>query len=1017
MWQLQIDSIGFFEKFFYSKYYTIEVKKTANPGCFDVVLCKTQFKIEKPGTFDITAAVVPVAGCEIDGSIAYKLLLKRNGNIICESSVFEMQVNNLCNSCLKDKIISLKAVSVDYSDFTEDRFKCAELVINPMPGIKIGDRDAKVTVKAKYGNNEYDCVLGETSDNNNATFLLDGEKRTLPVFVCKNGLPFPNPGDRIKIEASCSYETCKKQNVIEAVYAKYDFDPRYNHLCVEVLETDITGGEKKTRLENGKSAAYELQEVHLSDDGYVTKTVVIKNVATETIPGQIDRGIKIEDIKTLFTGDEKRITGKCSSDWSSTVANKELTVQHNSIEIPIKLDFNAIENIAVKDNCGYMLWSQKIEFTYEEPHYKEVSDEMGNKSVEIDDKKSIKENFSCNISFKLYRKPPKYWYSLDFGTSAIAVYKAWQNDNGEFKPDFVPLDVIKKRLLMENFAAKERHKLQDRKVPSPLIASSIYANSAYKKDVEVEGKGFKDEEIWLSPSTGMVTPSDQLPCLKNMIGHQYIPSIVDCQIGKMTVDRVFETAYKQLCNYYLKEYEIETLLLTVPNTFTPVQIEKIKEIVLSTIPTLREDKLTFVSESDAVLCSYVKKTIDDDQAKKERLYNVTGRQGEYVLVFDMGAGTLDISYALVSRNKDGKYKLDIKDRVGVNKAGNYIDYLLGEIICDLVLFLKDNNEEDPVYKKLRALISYDTNIVNYAMNNQFKDYLRNIVKPLLNKEASTILPAPEVNNNSPVWRLGGIDVDVFKDISMGDIVGHEKFKDFVRSCTSDIIDGIKRRNTVNKNLLKIDTVIISGRGASLNVIRDGLVEAVNNGNAVARNSDRRCYNITGGYSPFSMDDILINGHKESQDNITPLKTVVACGALDYMLFTQYNSDGFTITKRENYGSYGIIKIMATGQREWISFIDTNKGVQDYTQELPMNGVTAIHLCHTYSTTPAYDMDMTTVLDRYVLNAPVNRMAFNLSIRDNKVTYKAGNRILTINYHDDYSNENLRKSLWPIVYQN
>lgn len=1022
LWQLKVDSLNFFEKNFYNRTCIIEVQKITNDDYFNVTLSTTQFDITEFKSISITANITPTNGRRLDGKIAYKLLLKRNGNTILESPIFEMTINNLCHKCAEYDIITLKAKPVIYSDYSGNEFQCAELEINPIPlNIKIGTT-ITISLKAKYGVNEFACRLDNyvAGAGNLYSIQLNGERRIIPVFISKNGLPLPNPDDYIKVEAICRFQTCCEQIIKKEVSTKYGFDPRYNRLRVEITETDIRGEEITTLLNNGNT--YNLKEIYLLDSGCVTKTIVVRNTATQATDGHINRGIKIDSIKTCFTGEEERIEGVPSQEWNNSIKDLNLVVDNNSIdnnsiEIPIKIDFDAIKNVTVKNNCGYMLWSLKIDLEYEETHYKEVLDQMENKVIVIDEQNTLKNEFSCNIEFKLYRKNPVFWYSLDFGTSAIALYKSRQNHNGVFEITPIALDRIKKELLLNNFTGKgESFKIQDRHLPAPLIASNIYMNHSYSKNDVV--KKFKDERLWLSPSASMVTPSAQLPCLKNMIGHRYIPQIIDNEFGNIEVDSVFEEVYKQLCKYYLTysdDNKIESLLLTVPNTFTPVQIEKIRNIVLTSIPTLREDKLNFISESDAVLCSYVKNTINNAESKKIRLYNKAGTTGEYVLVFDMGAGTLDISYALVSRNADDKYKLDVIDRIGVNKAGNYIDYLLGEIICDLVLYLKNNKEEDSTYKRLKGLISFDTNIVDYALNNQFKDYLRNKVKPLLNSEASTTLPAPDTNNSNPVWKLGGINVDVFKLISIGDILEHDKFKNYLKSCAYDVIDGIKQRNTCNKNKLKIDTVIISGRGTSLNAIREAIVSVVNNNELVSYAARRRCYDfITGKYC--QLDEALINNNEtDTQGAITPLKTVVARGALDYMIFSLYNSSSFTINKREHYGSYGVILIRPT-HNEWVKFIDTKNNQLVYNNTLSTVGVTAIYLCHSYSTNPADDYDMTTVLDRRTSLPPIDKMAFFLSINGNIVNYKVGNTQITIDYHNDYCNENLRKSLWPVVYQ-
>ena len=118
-----------------------------------------------------------------------------------------------------------------------------------------------------------------------------------------------------------------------------------------------------------------------------------------------------------------------------------------------------------------------------------------------------------------------------------------------------------------------------------------------------------------------------------------------------------------------------------------MHIKKIREIVMNEISTLQEDKLMFISESDAVLWSYIKKTRNNIPEFRKSLKE-TRNNIERILIFDMGAGTLDISYAeckdQCDDNNKFKCEIDIKAKIGVNKAGNYIDYLLGEIILKIM---------------------------------------------------------------------------------------------------------------------------------------------------------------------------------------------------------------------------------------------------------------------------------------------------------------------------------------------
>lgn len=84
-----------------------------------------------------------------------------------------------------------------------------------------------------------------------------------------------------------------------------------------------------------------------------------------------------------------------------------------------------------------------------------------------------------------------------------------------------------------------------------------------------------------------------------------------------------------------------------------------------------------MSESDAVSAYYLQNW---DSFNKGR--NIS--EDETVLVYDMGAGTLDITLFSKRKNENGKIEVNILGKIGTGKAGNYLDYIISEIINEKV---------------------------------------------------------------------------------------------------------------------------------------------------------------------------------------------------------------------------------------------------------------------------------------------------------------------------------------------
>ena len=110
----------------------------------------------------------------------------------------------------------------------------------------------------------------------------------------------------------------------------------------------------------------------------------------------------------------------------------------------------------------------------------------------------------------------------------------------------------------------------------------------------------------------------------------------------LKVDNVFFEAYSTLFKFFIlpsieNVNKVNKLILTYPNTYTPVHLNSLKNIAQKVFPSIRQGYLQFVGESDAVAAYYMNHWAEyhhkDDNIEDD----------ETVLVYDMGAGTLDIT--------------------------------------------------------------------------------------------------------------------------------------------------------------------------------------------------------------------------------------------------------------------------------------------------------------------------------------------------------------------------------------
>ena len=119
------------------------------------------------------------------------------------------------------------------------------------------------------------------------------------------------------------------------------------------------------------------------------------------------------------------------------------------------------------------------------------------------------------------------------------------------------------------------------------------------------------------------------------------------------------------------------VIISHPNTFTTFHKQKLHDIAWQALNKrlgiALPERIRLISESDAVAYHYCRQRMLDNKRK-------TGE--ERLLVYDFGAGTLDLSLVQIRWNKEGTYpeQWQVENRLGVPIAGNYLDSLLARLI-------------------------------------------------------------------------------------------------------------------------------------------------------------------------------------------------------------------------------------------------------------------------------------------------------------------------------------------------
>jgi hypothetical protein len=493
--------------------------------------------------------------------------------------------------------------------------------------------------------------------------------------------------------------------------------------------------------------------------------------------------------------------------------------------------------------------------------------------IETDQGEDIHRKLLVIIPLILEKLPGRNWLCIDFGTSAIAAALGTSETI-----DRIPLQEIKvpdgmslQKYDPENSEVKSRY----------LLPSWVICDADTRKAFEIQARpGFplyypKDgkEKLSLTPGepdfVGLPALSGQflmhqngddvrdriIYSLKSWLGKSasYIPLKTEVTYqedgklvkrDKLPLEKVMKSSLAALAEAYLlvsELYRADRFVLTHPNTFTSRHKEMFRRIAYEAFGKrfniALEERIQLISESDAVAYYYC----------WEQMKTLSLSGPERILVYDFGAGTLDLSLVKVEWESDPNCyprSWQVEGRIGVPVAGNYFDELLARLVDRL---LSDENiigtsEIEYQYKVVGK--SYITNKVS-AHSFAIIDLWRNIREAKHSWDGQSALEIRVgrlggdtgivkvgksgniklLNTKSPVDEFGlpiaGLftkDLSIYLSIPSEQVHGDEKISEFVEFVTETVIDELFHTSTVVPD--SVNTVVISGRGAKWPKLRD-----------------------------------------------------------------------------------------------------------------------------------------------------------------------------------------------------
>lgn len=720
--------------------------------------------------------------------------------------------------------------------------------------------------------------------------------------------------------------------------------------------------------------------------------------------------------------------------------------------LPIILKAGQIESITPAPDADKTYATICLHLTYymlEDEEGKNYSQVMSGNTKELNDN-ALHQTI---IRLRLEKDPHPGWMCVDFGTSAVvAAYAQGIQDN---QNTLINLKEIKERML-EAVYGNNNPKLDINDEDNHLISSTVCfnnSNSDVYDNICPDGYNYLKLPVWFSPSAADLRKDYLLPCLKTIIGYKQLPNIFLDQYMEqfryttstgeelklidddgratalMRVPEVSKMIYRQLFAYYLSQrYDqrnetlvhrnVNKLVLSVPNTFTPINIAAVKRLAREAMPEIYPEHLRTVSESDAVACYYVAHHDDflDNSQLSDSQKNELRRQ-ERVLVFDMGAGTLDLTWFEKKEDGDGKTTVTIKGKLGVSKAGNYLDYELGYILQELYSEGSKSPKQHKLSERIRkALIIDRSTSIREMSDSDMRFRLKNYVKEL------------KKSLNGPTTDLPTLTLDgeEYPPLKADNILDNKHFSDVIREMTADVLHTFGHRHNKTDGKLDIDVVIFSGRSTRLKAIRESVKDNIG---SICTQPDKILF-------ADICSKKLQKGIEQAsdEDHGITLKTIVTEGALAYAsLFVGSN---YKLITQPFYASYGLMKCgRRKGYYEYVPLIE-EAGIHDGCKTIVSQRVNIstgdfrqIDLIQSYSCDPEADYrngNFDTISKLYTETISESRddfkvrLTMNIESDDDEsvgLIFEVGQGTAMLDAHDDFNNNSLRKSLWPVIFDN
>ena len=442
-------------------------------------------------------------------------------------------------------------------------------------------------------------------------------------------------------------------------------------------------------------------------------------------------------------------------------------------------------------------------------------------------------------------------YALDLGTSGIVVAMQANSEISLLKlrdQDIINERIEKDDAILSSVSIMKKH--------APAADDVVTVELAPRKSA------MSDDSVHIMVPLKFIVGQKRIPFLSYNEENLNLESVraygneetIDMRLigeahkDEETINTFISYLYKDVFSRFGKKpEEVKKIIVTYPNTYTQDTLEGVKCILKENLGLNSPGQISFVPESDAVAAFYFNQRIYNGGFPKER---------ERVIIYDMGAGTLDLSLVEFCRGNDGHHTVRILNKIGIPVAGNYLDYIIYRGIEKYVSDVA-RQHTGQIYLK-EAVADFKRNIPENVTDNEQIGALQGGLKSISEDYISS-------ENKSRI-----------QNATYGELFG-EELKDYLEVCSSIAIDTL----LADYKDRKPDTIVFSGRGSQFLPLKRKVIEYLKKNN------------------PNVKEDIISGG----TDN--GLKVCVAEGAIRYMeLFDEHSPH--RIENRNQYANIAVV---------------------------------------------------------------------------------------------------------------